>query len=92
VIEIWRLPPSFTSWLTGLHTEEEDVSDNEYLAQSIASDRLKEARARARTERVLAQVQLTRAAGGPGRAAWWARLYGLAASSLISRWRNWHPA
>jgi hypothetical protein len=68
------------------------VSDTEYLAQTIAGDRLKEARARARIERVLGEMRITRAAPGPGRAAPWARLYGLAASSLISRWRNWRPA
>jgi len=68
------------------------VSDNEYLAQVIAGDRLTEARARARIERKLGEARLTGAERAPGRAAQWARLYGLAATSLISRWRNWRPA
>jgi len=68
------------------------VSDNEYLAQAIAADRLKEARTRARIQRTLAQDRPAPSGRGCGRAAWWARLCGPAASSLIDRFRNWRPA
>jgi hypothetical protein len=70
------------------------MSDNEYLMQQMARDRLRDARARATRDRLLDDHARQRAAGaGRGRRrpnAW--RAYGVVARSLISRWRNWRPA
>ena len=72
------------------------MSDNEYLLQQIARDRLQEARARATRDRLLG-AEARREAPGSGRsprrrANALLRAYGAVARSLISRWRNWRPA
>ncbi len=70
------------------------MSDNEYLMQQMARDRLREAQARATRDRWLDDHARQRAAGAgrsPLRPNAW-RAYGLVARSLISRWRNWRPA
>jgi hypothetical protein len=72
------------------------MGDNEYLIQVAASERVRQARARAAVQRMLASGRGREpAAARPPRrrpARRLRRLYGAVASSLISRWRNWRPA
>jgi hypothetical protein len=70
------------------------MSDNEYLAQVVVRERLREAHAQVAVHRLIEGTRASGAAGGaratrsPGRV----RPYWAAASSLISRCRNWRPA
>jgi hypothetical protein len=60
------------------------MSDDEYLAQHTVRERLREARADAARQRLLAEA--------PARPRRGVRAYLLEASSRIRRWRNWRPA
>jgi hypothetical protein len=72
------------------------MSDNEYLARVVVRERLREAHARAAVHRLIEGTRASGTAGvgrstrrrSPGRV----RAYWAAASSLISRCRNWRPA
>jgi hypothetical protein len=72
------------------------MSDNEYLAQVVVRERLREAHAQVAVHRLIEGAQVSGAAGvgrsprrrSPGRV----RAYWAAASSLTSRCRNWRPA